>query len=287
MKPAPFEYTRPDSVEAAIALLAKGGGDAKVLAGGQSLVPMMNLRLAQPRQVVDVNRIPGHDYVRRDGGELVIGFLARHEDVRRSAVAREACPLMAGAYEYVAHGPVRNRGTLCGNLCHADPASEMPAVMLATGATMELQGPGGLRQVPAAQFFVGLYETAARSDEMLVRVRVPAAPRGQGWGFHEVSMRKGDFAFVCVAALLTVQGGRITSAAVAAAGIGGRALRLDAVERGLVGQPADEQFFRRAGDEASRSTSPSDDAMVPAGYRRELLGVLTRRALADAAGRAK
>lgn len=287
MKPAPFEYTRPDSVEAAIALLAQGGGDAKVLAGGQSLVPMMNLRLAQPRVLVDVNRIPGHDYVRRDGDHLVIGFLARHEDVKQSALVRAACPIMVAAYEHVAHGAIRNRGTLCGNLCHADPASEMPAVMLAVGATMDLQGPGGVRQVPAAQFFAGPYETAARSDEMLVRVRIPAAAEGQGWGFHEVSTRKGDFAFACVGALLQVQGGRIASAALAAAGVGGCATRLDAAERALVGQAPGEYAFRHAAEAARASVSPHSDAMVPAEYRADLIETLTRRALADAASRAR
>ncbi|MEJ8815272.1 xanthine dehydrogenase family protein subunit M [Variovorax ureilyticus] len=285
MKPAAFEYSRPDTLEAAIALLAQGGPDAKVLAGGQSLVPMMNLRLAQPRLIVDVNRIPGHDYIRRDRDELVIGFLARHEDVKRSEVVGEACPLIAAAYEHVAHGTIRNRGTLCGNLCHADPASEMPAVMLATEATMELQGPAGLRHVPAAQFFLGLYETALASDEMLVRLRIPVAPKGQGWGFHEVSTRKGDFAFVCVGALLTLKAGRISTAKVAAAGIGTRAVRLDAVERWLIGQEANQQTFQRAGREASSSVVPSGDSMVPAEYRSELLEILTRRALADAASR--
>jgi carbon-monoxide dehydrogenase medium subunit len=286
MKPAPFEYVRAASIDAAISLLAQGGGEAKILAGGQSLVPMMNLRLAQPRMLVDVNRIPGHDYIRREGNELVIGFLARHEDVKRSALVREVCPLMTAAYEHVAHGTIRNRGTLCGNLCHADPASEMPAVMLAAGATMELQGPQGTRQVRAADFFVSMYETAARSDEMLVRVRVPVAPAGQGWGFQEVSTRKGDFAFVCVGALMQVQGGRIASVALCAAGVGGRAVRLDAAERALVGQPAEEQTFSDAAQAARSSVAPYSDALVSAEYRSELLEALTKRALADAASRA-
>jgi len=286
MKPAPFEYVRAASVDAAISLLAKGCGEAKILAGGQSLVPMMNLRLAQPRMLVDVNRIPGHDYIRREGDELVIGFLARHEDVKRSIVVREACPLMTAAYEHVAHGTIRNRGTLCGNLCHADPASEMPAVMLAAGATMELQGPQVMRQVRAADFFVSMYETAARSEEMLVRVRIPAAPAGQGWGFHEVSTRKGDFAFVCVGALMRVEGGCVASAAICAAGVGGRAVRLDAAERALIGQPAAEQTFRVAAQVARSTVTPDSDALVAAEYRSELLEALTRRALADAASRA-
>jgi carbon-monoxide dehydrogenase medium subunit len=287
MKPAAFEYTRPDTVEAAVTLLAEGAGEARVLAGGQSLVPMMNLRLAQPRMLVDVNRIPGHDYIREEAGELVIGFLARHEDVKRSPLARQACPLMTAAYEHVAHGTVRNRGTLCGNLCHADPASEMPAVMLAVGASMDLQGPSGTRRVPAGEFFVGLYETATRSDELLVSVRIPYAPAAQGWGFHEVSTRKGDYAFVCVGALLTLQGGRIAAAAVVAAGVGARAMRLADVERDLLGQPPSDALFERAGEAAGKSVSPTSDPLVPAEYRRDLLVTLTRRALIDAAARAR
>ena len=286
MKPPPFEYARPETVEAAIALLAAARGDAKVLAGGQSLVPMMNFRLAAPRQLVDVNRIPGHDYIRREGNEVVIGFLARHEDVRRSPVVQAACPIVHGAYEYVAHGPIRNRGTLCGNLCHADPASEMPAVMLACEATFELRGPSGVRRVAARDFFVGLYETSTRSDELLTAVRIPVAPAGQGWGFPEVSTRKGDFAFVCVGALLTLKDGRIASAALAAAGVDNRAVRLEAAERSLVGQPPGEAAFRRAGEVASGSVTPPSDPMASAQYRRELIDVLTRRALADAASRA-
>lgn len=282
MKPALFEYTRPHSVEEALALLTQGGADAKVLAGGQSLVPMMNLRLARPSRLVDVNRIPGHDYIREEKDALVIGFLARHEDVRRSPLVRAHCPLVVAAYQYVAHGTIRNRGTLCGNLCHADPASEMPAVMLALGAQMEIQGPKGLRSVAAGDFFKGLYQTALQHDEMLLRVRIPIASPGQGCGFHEVSTRRGDFAFVCVAALLTLQDARITAAAVAAAGVGNHALRLTAVEQRLIGQRPDAALLETAAQEARRSVAPHGDALVSAIYRSELLETLSRRALADA-----
>ena len=287
MKPAPFDYVRPDTLEQAIGLLAQEGVDARVLAGGQSLVPMMNLRLAQPGLLIDVNRIAGHDYIRREGDELHVGFLARHEEVRQSPLVRATCPLMADAYEHVAHGPIRNRGTLCGNLCHADPASEMPAVMLAAEATMELRGRRGVRLVPAADFFRGPYQTAAHPDEMLVRVRIPVAAVGQGWGFHEVSTRKGDFAFCCVAALLTVRDDRVTSAAIAAAGVGTRAIRLATIERLLIGRRADAESFAAAGIAASQAITPTEDAQASSEYRRDLLDVLTRRALADAASRTR
>lgn len=287
MKPAPFEYARPNSVEQAIALLAKGAGDAKVLAGGQSLVPMMNFRLAQPRMLVDVNRIPGHDYIRVEGHELVIGFLARHEDIRRSELVAQACPLMRVAYQFVAHGSVRNRGTLCGNLCHADPSSEMPAVMLATAATMVLRGPYQTRRMSARDFFVGTYQTAARHDELLVQVRIPVCPTGQGFGFHEISTRKGDFAFVCMGALLTLADGRIARAALAGAGVGVRAIRFDGVEALLIGQVPSPALFEAAGAAARQAADPPSDVMASAEYRRDLVHVLTQRALADAARRAR
>jgi aerobic carbon-monoxide dehydrogenase medium subunit len=286
MKPAPFSYARPKTIDAALALLAEPGADSKIIAGGQSLVPMMNFRLAQPARLIDINRLPGGDYIRVEGGELAIGFLARHEDVKQSDAAASACPLMHGAYEYVAHGPVRNRGTLCGNLCHADPASEMPAVMLAVGATFVLRSAKGERRVAALDFFLGLYETATRADEMLVEVRVPIAAKGQGWGFHEVSTRKGDFAMTCVAALLNVTGGKISAAAVAAAGVSSKALRLPAVEALLVGAAPSDNLFAQAGTAARKEVEPTEDALASAEYRRDLLEALTTRALADAAKRA-
>ena len=189
MKPAAFAYERPSSIAAALDLLALDDIETRILAGGQSLVAMMNLRFARPARLIDINRLPDLNYIRREGDELAIGALARHADIKASALVAQCCPLMHIAYEWVAHGTVRNRGTLCGNLCHADPASEMPAVALAVGATMVLRSKSGERRVAAADFFQGLYSTATRSDEMLVEVRVPVAPAGQKAGFAEVSMR--------------------------------------------------------------------------------------------------
>lgn len=286
MKPAPFDYVRPQTIEAALALLAEPKTDSKILAGGQSLVPMMNFRLAQPARLIDINRLPGSDYIKIEGRELVIGFLARHESVKQSDVVEKACPLMHGAYEYVAHGPVRNRGTLCGNLCHADPASEMPAVMLAVGATLVLKSSKGERRVAAKDFFVGMYETATRTDELLVEVRIPVAVKGQGWGFHEVSTRKGDFAFTCIGALLTVAGGKITAAAAVASGVSAKAIRLPGVEALLVSSSPSDKLFAQAGAAARKEVEPSSDFQASAEYRRDLLETLTTRALADAAKQA-
>jgi aerobic carbon-monoxide dehydrogenase medium subunit len=283
MKPAAFVYERPHSVADVLALLAKGDDATKIIAGGQSLVPMMNLRIARPERLIDINRIGGLNYIRREGDEIAIGALARHADIKDSKLVAQTCPLMHMAYEWVAHTAVRNRGTLCGNLCHADPASEMPAVALAVGATMVLQSQKGQRKVAAADFFQGIYTTATRADEMLVEVRLPVAPAGQKAGFREVSMRRGDFAWALAAVLLTVQGGQITQVAIACAGVGDRAGRLPSVEAAIQGQPANAATFARAGELAAAAVSPFGDAAVSAQYRKDLVRVLVERSLADAA----
>lgn len=286
MKPAPFDYARPASVTDALALLAARAADAKILAGGQSLVPMMNLRLARPGFLIDINKLAELDYHRVEGGDLVIGALARHAALRASTVVRTACPLMAEAYQHVAHGPIRTRGTLCGNLCHADPASEMPAVILATGATLVLKSARGERRVPADEFFRGAYETATKADELLVEVRLPVALARQGWGFHEVSVRKGDFAMAGVAATLGRAGDKITSAAIAICGVGDRAKRLRTVEATLNGAAIGKATFTRAGEAAAMAVDPQSDVHADAAYRRDLVRTLVARALSDAAERA-
>ncbi|MFM7506461.1 MAG: FAD binding domain-containing protein [Rubrivivax sp.] len=282
MKPAAFDYERPTSVAAALDLLAQGDDGTKIIAGGQSLVPMMNLRLARPARLVDINRLPDLDHIRREGDDVVIGALARHADVMASALVAQCCPLMRMAYEWVAHSAVRNRGTLCGNLCHADPASEMPAVALATGATMVLRSRRGERRVGAADFFQGLYTTATRADEMLVEVRLPVAPAGQKAGFAETSMRKGDFAWALAAVSMTVSNGRVAQVAIACAGVGDRARRLSSVEQAITGQSADSATFAHAGELARAAVSPFGDAAAPAEYRKDLVRSLVERALAGA-----
>lgn len=220
MKPAPFDYARPTSIGAALQLLSERSPAAKILAGGQSLVPMMNFRVVRPDRLIDINRISELDYLRVEGSDLVIGALCRHTTLKESDILKQACPMMRAAYEWVAHGPVRNRGTLCGNLCHADPASEMPAVVLAADAVMVLQSSKTKRTVPAGQFFIGQYETATADDEILVEVRIPVAPKSRGWGFHEVNVRKGDFAIVAAAATLQVATANVQAVSIARRGRG-------------------------------------------------------------------
>ena len=285
MKPPPFDYCCPETLEEALALLAEHGEDAKVIAGGQSLVPMLNLRALHPGVLIDINRLPGLDYISLEDGQLRIGALARHKAVLESAAVGQASPLMAAAYPYVSHGPIRNRGTLCGNLCHNDPASEMPAVAVACGAEMVLQSASGTRSVAAEDFFTGALETAAEANEMLVEVRVPQAPAGQGAGFHEVSARKGDFAYVAVGATVELDGGACSAVRIACAGVGDGPHRARAAEDALTGAAPGDDAFRAAAAAAAESIDPSEDFHADADYRRDLVRSLTRRALADAASR--
>ncbi|XWN31285.1 MAG: FAD binding domain-containing protein [Devosia sp.] len=286
MKPAAFEYARPDSLAAALALLGEGT-DTRILAGGQSLVPMMNLRLARPAKLIDINRLSELDYIRDDGETIVIGALARHGAVKASPLIAEHLPMVAAAYAWVAHAAVRNRGTLCGNLCHADPASEMPAVMLVLGADMVLSRASGERTVAAADFFTGMYETAATPEEMLKEVRIPKPNAGTGWGFEEVAMRKGDFAWATVIATLRLEGGRIARPAIAAAGVGDHATRLSAVEAAINGEAPSDTLFTRTAEEAAAAIDPPSSVAVDAQYRRDLIKTLVPRVLSAAARRAR
>ncbi|MFK7881720.1 FAD binding domain-containing protein [Roseobacter sp.] len=284
MKPAAFEYHRPVDLQSALALLSQHE-EASVLAGGQSLVPMMNYRLAQPDHLVDINRIAELDFIREEGDEIVIGALARHATIQSSPLIAERLPLIAHSYEWIAHAAVRNRGTLCGNLCHADPASEMPALMQVLEAEMVLASAHGRRQVPAVNFFTGTYETARAAGEMLVEVRIRKPATGSGWGFEEVSMRKGDFAWVAIGCMLRVDSGVLTDLRISAAGVGDCAQRLSAMEQALQGQVPCADLFESAAQDAAAALDPLETASVSAAYRRDLVCALTPRALNAAVAR--
>jgi aerobic carbon-monoxide dehydrogenase medium subunit len=285
MKPAAFDYERPATLNAALNLLKDNGGRSKIIAGGQSLVPMMNFRVVRPDRLIDINGIAELDYHGIEGAEIMIGALCRHTALQESKVIKQACPLMHAAYGWVAHGPVRNRGTLCGNLCHADPASEMPAVVLAANAVMVLRSSAAKRDVPARQFFVGQYETATADDEILVEVRIPVAPTSQGWGFHEVNVRKGDFAIVAAAATLQIEKGKVKEASIGLAGVGSHATRLPQAEKGLFGKTADDAALREAAATCAATVNPTSDIHGSAEYRRDLSKALVYRALRDARDR--
>lgn len=278
MRPASFEYTRPRSVQELRQALAGNGGERKVLAGGQSLVPMMNFRMAAPAGLIDINGIADLDYIREDAGTLRIGALARHNQILGSTLVRQRCGVLAQAYEYVAHHTVRNRGTLAGNSCHADPASEMPAVLLALDATFHVDGPGP-RAVAAQDFFMGMYTTAVGSDEFLREIEIPVLPAERRGGFVEVSMRHGDFAICGVCAVVTVRDGRCSDARVAYCGIAEHQFRLTVAEDWLGGRAASAATADGCAELAAASVQPGSDAKASSDYRRQLVRVLTARVL--------
>ena len=283
MKPPRFRYLRAGSVDGAVQALADNP-DARILAGGQSLIAMMNLRLVRPACLIDINRVPDLGYIREEGDGVAIGALARHNEVKHSELVRARCPLLTEAYESIAHHTVRNRGTLGGNLCHADPSSETPAVMIAVGATLVLQSVGGTRAVGAEDFFLGTYETAAQQDEMLVEIRLPG--RGaDGWAFAEISNRHGDFAIAVIATTLSLENGHCAAARVVASGVGEHAARLVPAEQALVGGPVDETRLDAAAAAAAGAVDPHSDSHADAAYRRDAVAALTRRTVRRAAER--
>jgi len=287
VKPAPFQYVRPSSVSDALAALARYRDDAKVLAGGQSLIALMNLRLVKPAVLVDINRLSDIAYIREENGTVAIGALTRQSAVESSGVIARQCPLMAEAIRFVAHRPIRNRGTVGGNLAHADPTSELPAVAVALDATFVARSTDGQRAISAADFFVGLLSSALASKELLTEMRIPIWPAGQGWSFMEVSPRAGDYALVGVAATLQVQEGICQAARLVYSGVGARPARVAAAEQMLLGGPANEATFRAAGEVAAGQVDPSSDFHATGDYRRDLVRVLTRRALMRALDRCK
>lgn len=287
MKPAPFEYERPASLPEALQAIARHGTEGRILAGGQSLVPMMNLRLLKPGALIDINRVPGLNGIRVDDNELVIGALARHADLLASQLVAKHCPLMAEAYPYVAHGPIRNRGTLAGNISHADPASEMPAVLAACNATIVAANTQGTRKIAADAFFTGPLSTALKAGEMVTEIRIPVAPANQGWSWQEEANRQGDFVMAGVGLTLTIAGGKCKEASVAVAGMQRGGVRLADVQKQLVGQAIDDARIAAAARLARDSVEPGDSYHADPTYRRELVEVLVDRALRAARGRCK
>ena len=289
MKPAAFEYHRPDSVEEALALLARHGYDAKLLAGGQSLVPAMNFRLSQPAVLVDLNRIPGLAYVHERGGSLRIGAMTRQRAAERSDAIARSAPLIAEALPFVAHPQIRNRGTVGGSIAHADPAAELPAVMVALAARFHLSGPNGARTVDAEDFYTGLFSTALEPEEMLTEVEVPAPQPGSGWAFDEVSRRHGDFGLAGVAACVTLDAsGRCSSARIALLSVGDGPVLAREASRALTGEEPTEAAIGAAAEAASTADiDPPYDIHASSDYRRQLARVLVRRVLPRAFARAR
>ncbi len=281
VKPSRFTYTAPTSVDEAALVLQQHGEDAKVLAGGQSLVPLMNLRMAAPSVVVDLNRVPGLDYVRLDGDALAIGAMTRHRTVVSSPLVAEHCPLLASAASVIGYPAIRNRGTFGGSVAHADPVAEMPCIVLTLDAELVAQGAAGRRVIAARDFFHGYFTTALEPSELLVEVRIPLGRPGGGWGFDEFSRKSGDFALAAVAVDLQVSDGAIAQARIGIAGVADRPVRATGAEDPLHGQaPAADGDLparvRQAVVEGQSDADPSEASSIGRA------GVLAERALKQA-----
>lgn len=286
MKPAAFDYVRAESVEHAVDVLAQTGSDGKIIAGGQSLMPMMNFRLVKPSMLVDINRIPGLDKVELRGSRISIGALVRHRMTASDPVIAENIPILHFAMKHVAHLTVRNRGTFCGSLCHADPAAEMPMMAQLLNARISIVSKAGQRNLDAREFFVGSLVTALEPDDLVTGVEIDTLPRGTGWGFEEFARRHGDYALAAVAVTMSRRDDLASDVRIAVMGVGEMAMRVGQVEALVEGQCLNGKLLDRAVDELRNIIEPNSDVHASAEYRRHLCGELMRRALSDAWARA-
>lgn len=286
MKPAPFDYHRPDTLDEALGLLAELGPDARPLAGGQSLIPFMNFRLARPAALVDLNRIEQLKGITCDDEGVTVGAMTRQWELEHSSETETRCPILPAALRCVGHTATRARGTIGGSIAHADPAAELPLVAIALDAEMTVAGMGGqTRSIPAAEFFLDHYTTTLGPGEVLAAVRFPSMSPSSGWGFEEFAFRSGDFAIASAAVTFGPDGGSATAARTTLGGVGATPVRSREAERVLnEGNPSDTTW-RAAGEAAASEIDPIDDE-IPAGYRRQIVANLVERACASAwAGR--
>lgn len=288
MKPPPVKYQRAENREEAIALLQEHGDEAKLLAGGQSLLPLMSFRLAQPGVLIDLNRASDLDHIGEDDGHVVIGSMTRQRTVETSALIRDNVPVVSEALSHVGHVTIRNRGTIGGSLAHADPAAELPVALLALDGEVVVDGPIGERRVKGDDFFVGALTTALSPDELLTAVRIPRPAVDAGAGIAELARRHGDFAIVVAIAVVHLdRDGTYDSAAIAVGGAQSVPTRLPDAESVLIGAEPASSAIDAAADAAARAVSPVDDIHAPAEYRRDMTRVFVKRALSQATERAK
>jgi carbon-monoxide dehydrogenase medium subunit len=283
--PAPFEYERATSVEGAIASLERLGQEARIIAGGHSLLPMMKLRLAQPKHLIDINDLTDLAYIREEGGEIRIGALTRHVDLQRSELLQRHFPLFRDAEDVIADPVVRNRGTIGGSLCQADAAEDLSAVCSAAKAQVVIHGKDGPRTVGMDGFHVGPFTTAVGAGEMLTEIRLPLRP-GAGSAHEKVERRAGDWAIAAASAAVWIDGGTVANVGIALSAVGLTTIHLDRAEELLRGQQPSEELFEQAGQIAGEDCTPSADGRGPVDYKRHLAGVLTHRALRKATARA-
>src|SRR3984957_2812029 len=286
MKPPVFDYIAATSIGMAVAALAEAGGEAKVLAGGQSLMAMLNFRLLRPSILVDINRIPGLGFIEETSDAVRIGALTRHYALETSPVIAKHFPVLSCAMTHVAHLAIRNRGTIGGSLAHADPAAELPMMALLLDAKLRVASASGERTIAARDFFLGALTVDLAPGEIITAVALPKLPPRTGWGFEEVARRHGDFALAAVAATLTVSGGAIEQARIALTGVGPTPLRATAAEGLLIGHALEPYLSKRVIEAVRTKIEPETDLHASSDYRRHLAGVLTARALAAAWRRA-
>ncbi len=286
MIPGQFEYHRPGSVDEAVALLVQHGEDGRVLAGGHSLIPMMKLRLAEPAHLIDLQSIDGLRAITVGDGAIEIGAMATQAEIIASNDLAKSCPILREAAELIADPQVRACGTIGGNVANGDPGNDMPAVMMAVDAAYILRGPGGEREVAARAFYNGPFDTALAADEVLTAVRIPALPAGQGQAYQKLKRKVGDYAIAAAAAVVTMEGGNCSQAAIALTNVGITPLYAEAASAALVGTAIDAAAVEAAVEAAVGITDPASDLRGPPEYRRHTAGVMTRRAIETAAERA-
>ena len=286
MKPAAFDYVIADSIDMAVASLADGGGDAKIIAGGQSLVPMLNFRLLRPSVLIDINRIGDLAFIEEAGKKIRIGALTRHYQLETSPVIARHLPVLASAMTHVAHLAIRNRGTIGGSLSHADPAAELPMMALLLDAELHIASASGKRTIAARDFFVGALTVDLARDDIVTEIVLPKLPPKTGWGFEEVARRSGDFALAAAAATLTLSAGVISQARIALTGVGATPVRAAEAEALLVGQALEPGLIDRIIDAVRAAIEPDTDLHASSDYRRHLAGVLAGRAVSAAWRRA-
>ena len=286
MKPAAFDYVIADSIDMAVASLAEGGGDAKIIAGGQSLVPMLNFRLLRPSVLIDINRIGDLAFIEEAGKKIRVGALTRHYQLETSPVIARHLPVLASAMTHVAHLAIRNRGTIGGSLSHADPAAELPMMALLLDAELHIASASGKRTIAARDFFVGALTVDLARDDIVTEIVLPKLPPKTGWGFEEVARRSGDFALAAATATLTLSAGVISQARIALTGVGATPVRAAEAEALLVGQALEPGLIDRVIDAVRAAIEPDTDLHASSDYRRHLAGVLAGRAVSAAWRRA-
>ena len=286
MIPPNFEYHRPSTVDEAVGLLSRLGSEAKILAGGHSLLPMMKLRFAQPEHLVDINRIPELKGVRVIGDEIVIGAMTSENAVIADPVINEKVPLLSEAAKLIADPQVRNRGTIGGDIAHGDPANDHPALALACDAIMTIAGPGGTRRVPASEFFLGTYWTALEETDILTEITVKAFPQGAGYAYKKLKRKTGDWATAACAVVVALSGGSVSHIRITLTNLGPTALRAHEAEAVLMGQQVNDELIRQAAAKAMEICDPAEDLRGDAEYKTAMAGQMVQRAINEALAKA-